>query len=65
MFQYTDREFLIAEMKRLNEVYNKRVKEYQENNSYANWLRIEQAQEEFNKTFTRFTVLEDSDNVGV
>lgn len=65
MFQYTDREFLIAEMKRLNEVYNKRVKEYQENNTYANWLRIEQAQEEFNKTFTRFTVLEDSDNVGV
>jgi len=65
MFQYTDREFLIAEMKRLNEIYNKRVKEYQENNTYANWLRIEQAQEEFNKTFTRFTVLEDSDNVSV
>lgn len=57
MFEYTDREFLIAEMKRLNEVYNCRVKAYQKENTYANWLRIEQAQEEYNKAFTKFTAL--------
>lgn len=65
MFWYTDREFLLSEMKRLNERYNKCFHDYQANPSHANWIRICEAQEEFAEAFKKFRVLEDSDNVGV
>lgn len=59
MHIYTDRDYLIAEMKRLDAKYWECVHAYEADRSHANFIKVENAQAEFNSAFTRFVNLDD------